>query len=68
MKTAKKAPVKEAVNKTEKKAQPDNKAHEELYPNVKVVKQGHKFHVYKTNDAGGYQHQILDENPYPESE
>lgn len=77
-KTAKKATVKVAPKKTVVKAAPKKAAKktvkpkkvksDELFPNVKVEKHGNEYEVFRSNEAGGFKHEITSENPLPEKE
>lgn len=55
--------AKKSVKKAAKKADDD-----ELYPNVKVEKHGESYEVFRSNEAGGFKHEIVSENPLPENE
>lgn len=77
-KSAKKATAKVATNKTVAKAAPKKAAKkttkakkakvDDLFPNVKVEKHGNEYEVFRSNEAGGFKHEITSENPLPEKE
>ena len=64
-KAAAKATPKKAVKKTTKAKNPKV---DDLFPNVKVEKHGNEYEVFRSNEAGGFKHEITSENPLPEKE
>jgi len=67
--TPKKATAKAAPKKAAKKTAKAKKSKvDDLFPNVKVEKHGNEYEVFRSNEAGGFKHEITSENPLPEKE